>query len=278
MTVGAKAPSNAEDSTVSFDLQGKVAWLNGASGTLGRAIASALATEGATVVLSSRSEPSLRAVSADLEAAHPGRTSVLAVDLTNREQVDAAAQRIAADFGRIDMLVNSTSLSIFGEFATLADEDWLAVYEAKFFGYMRAIRAVLPQMIRQNDGRIVNVSGRGGHQPTTPVHMPGMTANAAVNLLTKGLANAYAKHGIRINAVAPGPVASPRYDAIVQAGQRQRDPGAGPFASGSSTVRTLGAQADPQEVADVVLFLLSDRSRLLTGSVFQADGGSTASL
>ena len=260
------------------DLQGRVAWVCGASGAIGKAVATALAREGATVVVSSRSGAALEALASGLRQAHGGAARALAVDVTSREQVDAAAQRIAQEFGRIDMLVNSTALSLFGDFLVLSDEDWLAVYQGKFFAYLRTIRAALPHMIRQHDGRIVNISGRGGHQPTMPVHLPGMSANAAVNLLTKGLANMYGNQGIRVNAVAPGPVASPRYDSILQVNRQLQDAASHATKSEFNTAPTLNSQAQPEEIADVVLFLLSDRSRLMTGTILQADGGSTASL
>jgi 3-oxoacyl-[acyl-carrier protein] reductase len=275
MSVPDRAAGNAVSS---FGLHGKVAWLNGASGAIGRAIAAALAREGATVVLSARAQAPLEALAAELEAAHACRAQALAVDLTDRAPVDAAAERIVAEHGRIDLLVNSTSISRFGDFLELDDADWLDVYQSKFFGYLRAIRAVVPQMVRQHDGRIVNVSGRGGHQPTLPVHLPGMSANAAVDLLTKGLANMYGASGIRINAVAPGPVASPRYDTITETNRRLATSASHPTGSAFNTAPTLAPKAQPDEIADVVLFLLSDRSRLMTGTILQADGGSTASL
>ncbi len=260
------------------ELQGQVAWVCGASGAIGRAIAAALAGEGATVVLSSRSQAALDALADELGHSPRGKARALAVDVTSREQVDAAAERIAKEHGRIDMLVNSTSISLFGDFLALRDEDWLAVYQGKFFAYLRTIRAVVPHMIRQGGGRIVNVSGRGGHQPTMPVHLPGMSANASVNLLTKGLANMYGSQGIRVNAVAPGPVASPRYDSILDVNRKLGDGASHPTRSAFNTAPTLGAQAQPAEIADVVMFLLSERSRLMTGTILQADGGSTASL
>lgn len=259
-------------------LRGGVAWVSGASGAIGGAVAAALAREGAALALTARSLGPLESLAASLAAEHGVRTLALAVDVGSREQVDAAAARIAQEFGRIDMLVNTTSRSIFGDFLELKDEDWAAVYQGKFFGYLRTIRAVVPHMVRQGGGRIVNLSGRGGHQPTMPVHLPGMSANAAVNLLTKGLANMYGAQGIRINAVAPGPVASPRYDAILDANRRLGDAGSHAASSAFNTAPVAGGKARPQEIADVVLFLLSAQSHLMTGTVLQADGGSTAAL
>lgn len=260
------------------EFSGRVAWVSGASGAIGRAIAEGLAREGATLALTSRSLPALEALAADLGARYGVDALAVAADVGSREAVDAAAARIGEACGRIDLLVNSTSRSIFGEFLELPDEDWMAVYQGKFFGYLRTIRAAVPWMLRQQGGAIVNVSGRGGHQPTQPVHLPGMTANAAVNLLTKGLANLYGPQGIRVNAVAPGPVESPRYDAILETNRRLEAGGSTGTRSAFNTTPVLGAKAQPAEIADVVLFFLSTRSRLMTGTVAQADGGSTASL
>lgn len=260
------------------EFQGRVAWVVGASGTIGRSIAAALASEGATVVLSSRSQPALDALAGEIAKGRAGAAKAIPLDVTRRESVDAAAAAIAAEFGRIDLLVNTTSVSKFGDFLALSDEDWLEVYQSKFFAYLRTIRAVVPHMVRHKYGRIVNVSGRGGHQPTLPVHLPGMSANASVNLMTKGLANMYGASGIRVNAVAPGPVESPRYDKIVSTNATLGDSASHPTGSAFNTAPTLNAKAQPEEIADVVLFLLSERSRLMTGTVLQADGGSTASL
>jgi NAD(P)-dependent dehydrogenase (short-subunit alcohol dehydrogenase family) len=115
----------------------------------------------------------------------------------------AAADALIAEYGRIDFLVNSTSISVFGDFLTLTDEDWLKVFNAKHLGYVRTLRAALPHMIAQKFGRVLNVSGRGGQHPSR-IHLPGGSANAAVDLLTKGLSKVYAEHNIRVNAVSPG--------------------------------------------------------------------------
>jgi 3-oxoacyl-[acyl-carrier protein] reductase len=259
-------------------LNGKVTWLNGATGVIGRAIAEALARDGATLVLSSRTEAKLQALASELAARHGCKAVAHAVDLTAAAPVDAAVRRIADEFGRIDCLVNCTSISLFGDFLTLTDDDWITVYQGKPFAYMRTMRAVLPHMIRQGDGRIVNISGRGGHQPTLPTHLPGMSANASVNLMTKGLANMYGAHGIRINAVAPGAVASTRYDSILQTNRRLGDAASHPTSSDFNVTAPLKMFSQPDEIADVVLFLLSDQSRIMTGTILQADGGGTASL
>jgi NAD(P)-dependent dehydrogenase (short-subunit alcohol dehydrogenase family) len=236
--------------------QGRLIWVVGATGAIGEAVAADLAAQGAKVVASGRDLAKLKALGHEAEA----------VDLAERASVDAVAARILQRHGRIDGMVNTVALPNFGDFLTLDDEDWLAVLQAKGLGYMRSIRAVLPSMLEHGRGVIVNVSGRGGHQPNSPSHLPGSSANAMVNLLTKGIANLYGQRGIRINAVAPGPVQTPRYDAIAAANAKlgQKAPVVTP--------------ATTAEIAQITRFLLSDMASHLNGCVLQADGGTTLAL
>ena len=248
------------------ELKGRTAWVVGAGGTLGRQISLDLATAGATVFVSSRDERKLQAM------AEGTALLSLPVDITDRKSVDAAASRIAEQTGRIDILVNTTSLSLFGDFLTLDDDVWLNVLQTKQLGYIRTIRAALPHMIRQNKGVVVNVTGKGGPMPRD-VHLPGCSANAALNLLTKGLAMTYGKHGVRFVAVSPGVIDSPRLAAIRQStNQRnQFDQAASDKAiSGSNYLGRLGTA---QEVSDAVLFAVSDRAGFTTGTVIEVDGG-----
>lgn len=253
-------------------LDGQVAWICGASGAIGAETARVLAAAGAQLVLSSRNAASLEALSKQIAATGAPAPLVLPLDVSTRGPVDEAVARIGRERGRVDILVNSVALSTFGNFLELSDDDWLTVLQAKQLGYMRTMRAVLPLMIAQGGGRIVNVSGRGGHQPTAFSHFPGSSANAAVNLLTKGVALLYAAKGVRANAVAPGPVASERYDRLATANAAVANAPAGVGAP--ATAR----KAEPRDIADIIAFLVSDASRHLNGVVMQADGGGTAAL
>lgn len=247
---------------------GRVVWVIGASGAIGQAIAKVLAAAGAEVVVSARSVDKLEALAAEISAAG-GRAQVRGLDLRSRADVDTAAREIAARSERIDALVNSTSLSIFGDFLELSDEQWHDVLDAKLMGYVRSMRAVLPFMMQQGGGSIVNISGRGGRQPT-PAHLPGGGANAAVNLVGKGLADTYFKHGIRINTVAPGPIQSERFEKIRASNER---------VSGGAPPRAgLDRMGRPEDVAQAVLWLLSDAARHSTGIVIPVDGGGTATV
>ena len=249
-------------------LEGQVAWVIGASGAIGSVIAQALATQGATVVVSGRKQDVLETLCNRITAAG-GLAKLWPVDICKSAELDAVASSIIAEFGRIDALVNTTSLSIFGDFLELSDAQWLEVLDAKLLGYMRSMRAVLPYMAKRGSGSIVNISGRGGKQPT-PIHLPGGCANAAVNLLSKGIADIYFTQGIRVNVVAPGPIESPRFSVIKSTQEKAYGGTSPPKASDR-----MGTAAD---VADAVMWLLSDASRHTTGAVIPVDGGGLATV
>lgn len=258
-------------------ISGKTAWICGATGALGSAIARALAAEGAALVLSARNGDALRALADEIlagsAAGSPQPVLAIPVDIGSREQVDRAATRAIAERGSIDILVNTVALQVFGDFLALSDGDWDSVFQAKHFGYMRTMRAVIPHMAARGSGRIINISGRGGHQPSSLSHLPGSSANAAVNLLTKGLADQYGSRGLRINAVAPGPVHSPRLERLSAANETIADQAAG----GGRATNTVGT-GQPSDIAAIVVFLASPQSSHLNGIVVHADGGSTVSL
>jgi NAD(P)-dependent dehydrogenase (short-subunit alcohol dehydrogenase family) len=258
-----------------YQLQGRVAWITGAGGALGAAIAETLAAEGVVTHLSGRNRATLDATAKRIDERGGVHTYVAPMDMAKRTEVDATMSSILARSAKLDILVNCTAVPIFGAFLELTDEDWENVLQAKYLGYVRTLRAALPHMVAQQFGRIVNVSGRGGRQPT-PAHLPGSSVNAAVNLLTKGLADIHGKDNIRINAVAPGPIDTPRMTTITSSNAALAQRGqVGSRPMNATPVPRLGT---PQDIADAVAYLVSERSAYITGTILAVDGGGTAAI
>ena len=247
--------------TYSLGLAGQCAWVLGASGAIGSAVAELLAAQGMTVWLSGRDQIKLEAVQATI-ARSGGQARMRVVDATSSDEVTHAAREIIRQSGKLNLLVNSTASSTFGDFLDLTDEDWERTFQHKLMVYVRSMRAVLPSMIQAGGGVIINISGKAGRLPS-PAHLPGGSMNAAVNLLTKGIADRYRDQGIRANTIAPGPIASARFDAL--AAQLVSSPSANPV--------FMSRQGTPQDVAHAVAWLASSLAAHLNGIVLPLDGG-----
>lgn len=243
-------------------LSGKTAWVLGASGAIGSAIAIMLADLGVRVWLSGRNQVKLQEV-CDRIARAGGHATVQVLDATQALAVDNAADVIARKAGRIDILVNSTALPTFGKFTELTDEDWERTFQSKLMVYVRTMRAVLPHMIAAGSGTIVNISGKAGRLPS-PAHLPGGSMNAAINLLTKGIADAYQHQGIRANTIAPGPIASERLNALT----------AQLATIATANPEFMARKGEPEDVARAVAWLASPLSEFMNGIVLPLDGGS----
>jgi NAD(P)-dependent dehydrogenase (short-subunit alcohol dehydrogenase family) len=243
-------------STSAEDFGGRPIWLVGATGTLGAAMARLLSERGAVLALSGRRADALDELARSL----PGEAIAVPVDLYSETAVLSAAADIKSRLGAIGSLVVSVTVSGFGEFLQLPEQAFADAMETKYMGSLRAMRAVLPDMTAQRYGRIVTISGGSGSTPR-PVHMPGGAANAALELLSRGVAMRYANEGVRCNIIAPGPIASPRMQAIVAASDAAKQ-GDGDRPAGQ-----------PADVAEAVCYLLSARSTFINGTVLKVDGG-----
>ncbi len=252
-----------------LNLRDKTALVTGASQGIGKAVALGLAEEGVRVAIGSRRWAALSATASEIQSATGAEVLPIAGDLTKPEDIKNLVEQVLAKFGAIHVLVNCVTSPIFGRFLELPDEDWKAVVETKYFGYLRCLREVLPHMIRQREGRIVNITGIAGVIPN-PLHLAGGSVNAALDLVTKGLALEMGQHNIRVNAVVPGLVATERYTHMAKALPAERPPSLEEF---SKVATVLGRPAQPREVADLVVFLASDRSSYITGACFILDGG-----
>ena len=182
---------------------------------------------------------------------------------------------MVAEAGEVDVLVNNVGLAVQRDLVEVTDEEWDEVWQLNVMSYVRAIRAVLPGMRDRKGGVIVNVSSTAGKRPSTSMPDYSVT-KAAVLSLSRLVADLYAGDGIRCNAVAPGPTATQAWlgddglaDQQASRSGKTREQVLEAVAKG----RPLGRLAEPEEIANVVAFLCSDRASYVTGAAWSADGG-----
>lgn len=256
-----------------LQLQGKVVLITGGSKGIGLACAGAFAAEGAKVAIASRDAAHLAAAAARLHAAGHGVFTHVA-DLRDAAQADALADAVEAALGPIDVLVTSAGAAQRSPIGELTAAHWAAAMQAKFFTGIHAMQAVLPRMAARGSGNVVNIVGAGG-KLATPTHLPGGSANAALMLASAGLANAYGRQGIRVNAVNPGLVATGRMQEGLAAQARASGETIEAVMARQRANLPLGRICEPDEVARVVLFLASPTSSYVSGAVLTVDGALT---
>ena len=173
--------------------------------------------------------------------------------------------------GPIDVLVNSAGGAKRTPPEELTPEAWRAAMDAKYFTYVHAIDAVIKGMASRKRGAIVNVIGSGG-KIASRTHLPGGAANAALMLVTAGLANAYGPHGVRVNAVNPGATLTDRLKARMETDARAAGITPDEALKRATDRAPLGRLAQPEEIANAVLFLASDKASYVSGAVIAMDG------
>jgi len=234
--------------------------VTGSTRGIGRATAELLAEEGARVVTCGRGEaPGVgEALHVTADLARPGEP-----------------ERVVAEAGEVDVLVNNVGLAVQRELVDVTDEEWDEVWQLNVMSYVRAIRAVLPGMRTRGHGVIVNVSSTAGKRPSTSMPDYSVT-KAAVLSLSRLVADLYAGAGIRCNAVAPGPTATEAWLAAGGLADQQAARTGNTHEEVLAAVakgRPLGRLAEADEIAAVVAFLCSDRASYVTGAAWSADGG-----
>ncbi|SMC37935.1 SDR family NAD(P)-dependent oxidoreductase [Papillibacter cinnamivorans] len=251
---------------MSFDVKGKIALITGSTKGIGRAIAEALAENGASVVIVSRHQNDCDAVAAGISKKYGAETLAVAADITKQEQIDQLVAKAVARFGRIDVLVNNAGSAITKKAEDLTEADWDRVVNLDLRAVFFTAQAVGRQMIAQKSGKIINISSILGLVADKQV-LPYCVSKGGVLQMTKALALEWAKHNIQVNAICPGYVIT----------EINRDFLTDEKASAGLLRKTVMRRfGQVEEIAGAAVFLASGASSYMTGQQIVIDGGWTA--
>ena len=258
------------------ELEGKVALISGASRGIGRAIAGRLAEQGCDCIIAARTEETLQEAAQQITNESGRRVEICAVDLRTPEGCRTLHAQVKEQFGRLDILINNAGTTKGGPFLEQDDALWEDGFALKFYACVRLSRLCWPQL-KASRGSVVNVVGGFARTPD-PDFMIGGAVNAAMGNFTKALAGLGLRDDVNVNAVYPGLTETRRVEEIFAVRAEMR--GVSPEQVRADMVKKEGIRrlGRPEDVADLVAFLCSPRSRHVQGTAIAVDGGATAGL
>lgn len=249
-------------------LKGRRVLVTGGSQGIGYATAQQFLEEGCSVVIVARNEERLRAAKERLSEIGAGRIEAKLLDLSR----PGAAAALAEEYSETDILVNNAGAIPTGDIFDVDEARWREAWELKVFGYINLIRAIYPHMRGRPPKVIINVMGTGAERPEWR-YVCGNAANVALNGVTKSLGSRSIDEGIRVVGINPGPVETERWRGIHKARAEKILGDASRWREVLSKDYPLGRVATAEEIANVILFLASDRASYVSGAAINVDGG-----
>lgn len=254
-----------------MELQGQVAIVTGAGRGIGRATGLELARMGADIVVAEVEAASAEHTASEVRGLGR-RALVVRTDVTSRKELDAMVEQTRAAFGRIDALVNNAGIYRAAATLDVTEEHWDAIMNINAKGVFFASQAVLPTMIAQKRGVIVNLASMAG-KIGSRTNLPYNASKAAVISMTKSLALAHAADGVRVNCVCPGFVETDMWTSLARQQGALLNQSPEEFTRQRRQQIPLGRMERPEDVANVIGFLVSPRAEYMTGQALSVDGG-----
>lgn len=249
-----------------LELNGRAAVVIGGTSGIGRAIAHGLAEAGADVVCTSRREEQVEAAAGEIEQI--GRRTIRCVsDVSDKASLEALLGQCKAEFGKVDILVNSAGRTKRTPTAELAESEWAEILETNLTGTLRACQVFGRHMLENNYGRIINIASLSTFVSLYEVAAYS-ASKAAVASLTKSLGIEWAKHGVNVNAIAPGVFRTALNQKLLDESERGRE---------FLTRTPMGRFGQVEELAGAAVFLASEAASFVTGEILVVDGGFLAS-
>ena len=253
-------------------LTGKVAIVGGASKGLGKACALVLAQEGANVAICSRSKPDLERAAEEIASAGSGNVMTFAGDLDSYQTIQDLVAATVARFGRLDIMVNNSGGPPLARAATATEEQWETALQRSLLFFARMCREALPHLKQQGGGRIINILASTVYQPIDNLALSGATRMGVV-AFSKSLADEVGPDNILVNNVCPGSILSDRMLSNVTSRANEMGISVEEALAQRAAGTALGRIGEPEEMANLVAFLASDRSSYITGTTILVDGG-----
>jgi 3-oxoacyl-[acyl-carrier protein] reductase len=253
-------------------LSGKIALVAASSKGLGKAVAIGLARERAKVVICGRHKKDLTAASDEIAQSTGTVPLAVVADVTSVKDIKRLVHTSIKKFGTVHILVTNAGGPPTGEFVKLSDEQWLDAVNLTLMSTVRLIREVIPHMQKQKWGRIINITSVSVKQPIDQLLLSN-ALRAAVVGMAKTLSNEVAKDNILVNNVAPGFTLTKRLEELAEGLAKQRGVSKEEVLAGYAKSAPIGRLASPEEFANLVVFLASERASYITGTTIQVDGG-----